>query len=84
MLGQSFRKRFKLLADNPDPELLNAMYEYVPIDVHVPVLDLPDYGVRSTADKLTRVVVQGNFDPTRRDYTHTFKDLLDALKSTRV
>lgn len=69
------------MADNPDPELLNAMYEYVPIDVHVPVLDLPDYGVRSTADKITRVVVQGNFDPTRRDYTHIFKDLLDALKS---
>jgi len=79
-VGKSFRSRFKQLADNPDPELLNAMYEYINIDIHTPVLDLPNYGVRSSGDKISRAVIQGNFDPTRRDYTHIFKDLLDALR----
>lgn len=30
------------MADSADAESYTAMYEYIPIDVHVPVLDLPD------------------------------------------
>ncbi|KLO11988.1 hypothetical protein SCHPADRAFT_921523 [Schizopora paradoxa] len=80
-VGRTFRNNFRQLADNPEPDLLYAMYEYVQIDVHAPVLDLPDYGPRSTRDQITRAVVQGGFDPGRRDYTHIFKDLSDALKA---
>jgi hypothetical protein len=104
-----YRQNFKELADRSDAETYTAMYEYIPIDVHAPVLELPDLvpmteaeagldseidanghvegasdeGVpysRTRSTTLSRAVIQGNLESARRDYEHTFRDLLALLK----
>ena len=81
-VGRAFRAHFREMADSADPDLYAALFEYIDIDVHAPVLDLPEYGQRSRPGVLSRTVIQGNFQVDRRDYPHIFADLLNALKST--
>ena len=57
------------------------MYEYVDIDVHAPVLDVPEYGVRGASGVLSKAVIQGSFQTSRRDYPNIFRDLVDELQS---
>lgn len=80
-VGRTFRARFRELADSADPETFNALYEYIDIDVHVPVLNLPEYGQRRRAAKLSRAAIQGSFTQTRRDYSRIFSDLIASLHS---
>lgn len=56
------------------------MYEYVDIDVHAPVLNLPEYGPRSQSSVLSRAVIQGSFTNSRRDYPNIFRDLVAELE----
>ncbi|KAL5482626.1 hypothetical protein ACEPAI_9220 [Sanghuangporus weigelae] len=79
-VGRAFRAHFQELADSTDPDIYTALYEYIHIDVHAPVLDLPEYGQRRRPTVLSRAVIQGNFQIDRRDYPHIFADLLDALR----
>ncbi|EJC97990.1 uncharacterized protein FOMMEDRAFT_162331 [Fomitiporia mediterranea MF3/22] len=79
-VGRAFRTYFQELADSPEPDIYSALYEYIDIDVHAPVLDLPEYGQRRESTKLSRAVIQGNFQIDRRDYPHIFADLLEVLK----
>lgn len=59
------------------------MFEYIDIDVHAPVLQLPEYAERPRRSLPSRAVIQGNFQVDRRDYPHIFEDLLAALKRER-
>ena len=80
-VGRTFRTHFQELADSPDPEVYKALYEYIDIDVHAPVLNLPEYGQRRDPIKLQRAVIQGNFQSGQRDYGHIFRDLVEGLRS---
>ncbi|KAG9224550.1 hypothetical protein CCMSSC00406_0002299 [Pleurotus cornucopiae] len=78
-VAQGFRRSFNELADSKDPKIRSAGYEYIPIDVHVPILDVPRLP-QTLADKvLSKAVIQGSFNMDRRDYAHLFEDLKDSL-----
>ncbi|KAF9030954.1 hypothetical protein BDZ89DRAFT_1064277 [Hymenopellis radicata] len=74
-----FRHKFDVLSDSPDLNIQSAGYEYIPIDVHVPILDLPDLPVHASTRLLSNVVIQGTFSMDRRNYRQIFKDLNDSL-----
>ena len=79
-VGRAFRTHLQELADNADPAHYKALLEYVDIDVHLPVLDLPEYGERSTSKKVSRAAIQGSFQAARRDYVNLFRDLIIELE----
>ncbi|KAF8071768.1 hypothetical protein FPV67DRAFT_1560545 [Lyophyllum atratum] len=78
-VATSFRESFDALADSRDPILRSAGYENIPVDVHVPVLALPNLPERPRGRPLTKAVIQGSFDTVRRDYINIFKDLNASL-----
>ncbi|KAG8908193.1 hypothetical protein FRB99_008736 [Tulasnella sp. 403] len=62
---------------------LDALYEYVKIDVHYCIADLSSLIVprdEGNGRGLANVMIQGNFDPKRRDYEGTFSELVASLK----
>ncbi|KAK0204984.1 hypothetical protein DFS33DRAFT_1259694 [Desarmillaria ectypa] len=77
-VANRFRQLFEILADSDEEEIRSAGYEYLPIDVHIPALDLGD-----TPDRpfriLSNAVIQGSFTKSRRDYDNVFEDLLESL-----
>lgn len=79
-VGRAFRTKLREVADKPDPHSYDALLEFVDIDVHVPVLDLPEYGTRSTSSKVSRAAIQGSFQLARRDYANVFRDLIAELE----
>lgn len=79
-VGRAFRTKLREVADKSDPQYYDALLEFVDIDVHVPVLDLPEYGTRSTSAKVSRAAIQGSFQLARRDYANVFRDLITELE----
>ncbi|KAK0469566.1 uncharacterized protein EV420DRAFT_1633985 [Desarmillaria tabescens] len=77
-VANGFRQLFEVLADSGDEDIRSAGYEYLPIDVHIPVLDLGDAPDRLFRT-LSNVVIQGSFTRSRRDYDNIFEDLLESL-----
>ncbi|KAF4571606.1 hypothetical protein EYR36_008948 [Pleurotus pulmonarius] len=78
-VAQGFRRSFNELADSKDSQIREAGYEYIPIDVHVPILDVPRLP-QTLADKvLSKAVIQGSFNMDRRDYARLFDDLKVSL-----
>ncbi|PBK75884.1 hypothetical protein ARMSODRAFT_950233 [Armillaria solidipes] len=77
-VANGFRQLFGILADSDDDEIRSAGYEHLPIDVHIPVLDLGDKPDRPFRT-LSNVVIQGSFTKSRRDYDNIFDDLLVSL-----
>jgi hypothetical protein len=78
-VGKTFRDLFQVQAASPDLIINTAGYEDIPIDVHVPILDiqnLPDHPPNRT---LSNVVVQGSFEGRRRDHDGIFHDLIETL-----
>lgn len=75
----SFRRVFNQHADSANRTLYTAGYEHIPIDVHVPILDLPGLPVKDQNRILSKVVIQGTFDVGRRDYPNFFADLVRSL-----
>ncbi|KAJ3558614.1 hypothetical protein NM688_g815 [Phlebia brevispora] len=75
----SFRRLFDQHAESANHTLYSAGYENIPIDVHVPVLHLPNLPVKNRSRILSKAVIQGTFDVSRRDYPHIFDDLVSAL-----
>ncbi|KAJ7312333.1 hypothetical protein DFH08DRAFT_897285 [Mycena albidolilacea] len=73
------RRSFLTRADSLDVSVRSAGYEHIPIDVHVPVLDIPAAVDKSPLRILSNVVIQGNFAHERRDYRNLFNDLLRSL-----
>ena len=70
---------FDQLADSAESTLSIAGYENIPIDVHVPVLDIPFLPPKTVTRSLSKAVIQGTFDTRRRDYPHVFADLISSL-----
>jgi hypothetical protein len=78
-VGKTFWKEFKDLSDSLDPKLHSAGLGLIPIDTHVPILDLPDLPDKSGKRVLTNAVIQGSFDESRRAYPYTFNNLIRSL-----
>ncbi|RPD62106.1 hypothetical protein L226DRAFT_463709 [Lentinus tigrinus ALCF2SS1-7] len=78
-VAESFRERFADLANSPEPILYTAGYQYIPVDVHVPILDIPNLPSKPLPRYLSKAVIQGSLDPGRRDYNRVFKDLIVSL-----
>lgn len=78
-MAYSFREAFRVLADSPDDIIRSAGYENILVDTHPPVLALPDLPERSLSRVLSKAVIQGSFDTSRRDYNKIFKELNASL-----
>ncbi|KAL6300681.1 hypothetical protein BKA93DRAFT_739936 [Sparassis latifolia] len=81
---EGYRRLFAGLADDPDPRIYTAGYEYVAVDTHVPVLDLPHLPPPPPPPPpanrtLARAVIQGTFEAYRRDYDTIFRELIADL-----
>ncbi|KAF9542624.1 hypothetical protein CPC08DRAFT_439036 [Agrocybe pediades] len=66
-------------ARSSDPSLRSAGLEHVPIDVHVPILDVQNLRDLSPTRLLSQAVIQGSFSRERRDYTRIFFELNQSL-----
>ncbi|KAJ6623988.1 hypothetical protein B0H10DRAFT_1785286 [Mycena sp. CBHHK59/15] len=75
----AFRRSFLISADSTDASIRSAGYEYIPIDVHVPVLDIPLAKDPQPSLILSDAVIQGSFSADRRDYMHIFAELIESL-----
>ncbi|KAJ7928860.1 hypothetical protein B0H13DRAFT_2544704 [Mycena leptocephala] len=67
------------ISEHSDPAIRSAGYEYIPVDVHVPVLDLPAAVDPRPTRILSDAVIQGSFDTARRDYLEIFSELKESL-----
>ncbi|OBZ66784.1 GDP-mannose 4,6 dehydratase [Grifola frondosa] len=61
-VAKAFRREFDNRADSVDPEIYSAAYEHIPIDVHVPVLDIKNLPEKASNRSLSKAVIQGQ-DP---------------------
>jgi hypothetical protein len=80
-VATAFRRSFLINADSPNTTIRLAGYEHIPVDVHVPVLDIPvavdlDHGPSRI---LSDAVIQGTFYTDRRDYLEIFAELKESL-----
>ncbi|KAJ7031326.1 hypothetical protein C8F04DRAFT_960524 [Mycena alexandri] len=78
-VAAAFRRSFSIGADSPDTSVRVAGYEYIPVDVHVPVLDIPVAVDRRPTRILSDAVIQGSFYTDRRDYLEIFAELKESL-----
>ena len=83
-VAAAFRTEFDVKADNADDGVISSGFENIHIDVHPPVIDLPDLPARPSKRVLSNAVVQGSFDPERRNYTLLFESLTASLASMWV
>ncbi|KAG8901674.1 hypothetical protein FRC00_005545, partial [Tulasnella sp. 408] len=70
-------------SDTPTPSEYTSLAEYARVDLHLPILPLPDppRPAQKGTRKLTNAVVQGLMDPKRRDYLGVLWDLAGAIKA---
>ena len=59
--------------------MYTAAYEHIPIDVHIPVLDVPNLPEKDPHRTLAKAVIQGSFDTSRRDYYRFFDEMIQSL-----
>ncbi|KAJ6458883.1 hypothetical protein DFH09DRAFT_1231861 [Mycena vulgaris] len=78
-VAAAFRRSFLISADSPDASIRLAGYEYIPVDVHVPVLDIPMAVDHGRSRILSDAVIQGTFYSDRRDYLEIFSELKESL-----
>ncbi|KAH9853389.1 hypothetical protein C2E23DRAFT_822865 [Lenzites betulinus] len=78
-VAKTFRDRFATKAEEAEPLLYTAGYDYIPIDVHVPVLDIPNLPAKPLPRYLSKAVIQGTFSVGRRNYPGIFRDLIASL-----
>lgn len=83
-VASAFDAHFKEVADWTGFPPNSTMYEYIKIDVHAPVLDLPEFGKRPTQRSLSRAVIQGNIELVRRDYYEILRDLSRSLNGSNL
>ena len=77
-VAKGFRDRFAMEADSLEPLMYSAGYDQIPIDVHVPVLDIPNLPVKPLPRSLEKAVIQGTFTAERRNYQGIFRGLTSA------
>ncbi|KAJ7761986.1 hypothetical protein DFH07DRAFT_739565 [Mycena maculata] len=78
----AFRQSFLIKSDSSDASIRLAGYEYIPVDVHVPILDLPFPADQRTSNILSDAVIQGSFTTARRDYVGSFQEMFAELKES--
>ncbi|KAI0750671.1 hypothetical protein C8Q80DRAFT_1100193 [Daedaleopsis nitida] len=78
-VAHSFQDKFAALADSPDPTVYTAGYQHIPIDVHVPILDVQSLPMKQNPRHLSKAVIQGTLTSDRRDYRRIFKELIASL-----
>ncbi|PPQ87891.1 hypothetical protein CVT25_001233 [Psilocybe cyanescens] len=79
-VGKTFMKKFEDIARSTDLSIKSAGYEYIPIDAHIPIIDIPDLPDLPATNRLfSNAVIQGSFDSSRRDYDRIFADLNRSL-----
>lgn len=78
-VAHAFRDKFAVQAEDTEPLLYTAGYDHIPIDVHVPVLDIPNLPTKSLPWYLSKAVIQGTFSVGRRNYPVIFRDLIASL-----
>ncbi|KAJ7170873.1 hypothetical protein C8R43DRAFT_875713 [Mycena crocata] len=78
-VAAAFRRNFLINADSLDASTRWAGYEHIPVDVHVPVLDVPIPEDHKPARILSDAVIQGTFSTDRRDYLEIFAELTESL-----
>jgi len=78
-VAAAFKRSFLISADSTDATIRSAGYEYIPVDVHVPVLDIPVAVDHSPSRILSDAVIQGSFSTDRRDYVEIFSELKESL-----
>ena len=65
-------------ASEPSPLIASAGFEYIPVDVHIPILNI-SIERQQTPSLLSNAVIQGSFSVDRRDYLTIFDDLVNGL-----
>lgn len=83
-VGRTFHSMFEDRCRNPDPVLNSASLEYIPIDFHVPILDISGLPSLSMNRTLSNAVIQGSFELARRDYSRIFDELLKSLHGAYI
>ncbi|KAJ7678990.1 hypothetical protein DFH06DRAFT_975066 [Mycena polygramma] len=78
-VAAAFKRLFLINADSPDASIRSAGYEYIPVDVHVPVLDIPVAADHKPSRVLSDAVIQGSFSLDRRDYIEIFAELKESF-----
>ncbi|KAJ6507960.1 hypothetical protein C8R47DRAFT_1236962 [Mycena vitilis] len=78
-VADAFRQSFLVSAVSPDASIRSAGYEYIPVDVHVPVLDIPLAVDHKPTRLLSDAVIQGSFAQDRRDYLEIFAELKESF-----
>ena len=78
-VARTFRKKFESAARNSDIRLNSAGYEHIPVDFHIPILDIQSPTALAPNRVLSNVVIQGSFEMGRRDYERIFSQLNAAL-----
>ncbi|KAJ7678981.1 hypothetical protein DFH06DRAFT_975171 [Mycena polygramma] len=78
-VADAFKQSFLVSADSPDASIRSAGYEYIPVDVHVPVLDIPLAVDHKPTRLLSDAVIQGSFALDRRDYLEIFAELKETF-----
>ncbi|KAJ7650072.1 hypothetical protein FB45DRAFT_731699 [Roridomyces roridus] len=78
-VAATFKRSFLINADSPDAATRSAGLEYIPVDVHVPILDIPLAVDDRPTRILTNAVIQGSFNTDRRDYVEMFSELKESL-----
>ena len=78
-VAKTFRIKFEEMADSADPDEYSAGFEHIPVDVHVPLLDIPDLPNKPLSRVLSKAVIQGSINAQRRDYYRIFADLITSL-----
>jgi hypothetical protein len=77
-VGRLLHRNFRALAESREEKFNSAGYEFVNMDVYVPILDLPQRP-NNASRALSNVAIQGNVNFDRRDYLGVYADLLASL-----
>lgn len=79
-LGQHVSKSYLGMFASTAETLVDGGQEYISVDMHIPVLDVPNLPVKPANRSLSRAVIQGSFDASRRDYHNFFDQLINSLQ----
>ncbi|KAI0676699.1 hypothetical protein C8Q78DRAFT_960183 [Trametes maxima] len=78
-VARTFREKFAVQAESSDPLLYTAGLDYLSIDVHIPILGIPNLPIKPLPRSLSKAVIQGTFSEGRRNYRVIFRDLIASL-----
>ncbi|KAG8964016.1 hypothetical protein FRC03_002300 [Tulasnella sp. 419] len=75
-----FRKSLSERSDSPDPNEYSALMEYVKIDQYYIIAPIQDPIRKPANSGLVTALIQGNYEPYRRDYANFYRDLIASMK----